>query len=393
MNESILEKISNVIEIPDHLGTLKEIINQDLIIIKGINEKKASILKNILKISTIGEFAEKEITDDNYQMLISLGIDLYDLNIWLFISKVINENKIEQFLGPQKVSIVGLNYAGKTAISKIMKQKLNLDVFINDTPTMGVKYEMLRHQTLNKMGLHYVIVDMGGQNQFRKEYIQSAEKYFVNISLLIFVIDVQDPEHFNDAIEYFKDVLKILDLLKENPEILVIINKVDPDIKNKKEIKDSINLLRHRINKLFKDHGKNFKYEINEYSIFDSLGDSQTIINEIRNFADRDSSKQPIERSFNQSYGKILDMFLELRTELGEMLFNIESKVEDHGKMIEYHGKLIEDIKKSSIPAANIRPLKTDINIPPQNIKSLSETINEELKKLIKRRKRPVFRQ
>jgi len=378
LNESIREKLSNVIDIPENISDPEELLKQKITIIKGIDEKIALSLKNILKISTVEGLAIRTISNEEYRMLKFLGIDMFDLNIWQFVSKVIAENKIEEYLQTNKISIVGLNYAGKTAISKIMKKKLNIDLFINDVPTIGAEYSVF-----NKLGLEYLIVDMGGQNLYRKQYIQDAEKYFFNISLLIYVVDVQDSERFEESINFFKDIIKTLKLLKEKPEVMILINKVDPDIRNDKKILSSINFLKYKFKNILEEQ-EFLNYEIKPYSIFNALGNNKTIIKEIREFASRTPSKESDNKDFEKKYEKILNMFIELSSKIEERLSKIEEKIDENTKWIEGNKKKIEENLLAINKNVNLTQLQSDDQKAPQTVESLNVKINQELKKLIK---------
>jgi len=45
--------------------------------------------------------------------------------------------------------------------------------------------------------------DFGGQIDHREEYLKEPEKYFFGINLVIYVIDIQDTERYDESIEYF----------------------------------------------------------------------------------------------------------------------------------------------------------------------------------------------
>ena len=233
LDKSMRDRLSNFIDIPKRVGTLNEISKQDLIHVKGIDVKIATTLKNILHVVTIEELARKEVNEEEYLMLKSLGISEFDLNIWTFFSKMIIEAKISKYLGPSKTLIVGLDNAGKTAILNSLQNKLNVNTFYKLTPTVGVNHEIIQ-----RYGMKHVLLDMGGQEAYRKQYIQKAEDYFLKVEFLMYVIDVQDPKRFDEALKYLQEVIKTVELLNEKPEFLIIIHKVDPDISDFKEIQD-----------------------------------------------------------------------------------------------------------------------------------------------------------
>ncbi|MFX0134430.1 MAG: ADP-ribosylation factor-like protein, partial [Candidatus Hodarchaeota archaeon] len=240
MDESIKEKLENVVDIPESIKTLDDLVKLDLIHFKSIDVKVATTLKNVLHVETIEQLALKKITDEEFLMLTMLGVSDYNLNLWNFLCRMIFEGSLEK-VGPSKTLIVGLDNAGKTAILHSIQNKLDLNTFDKLSPTLGVEREMIQ-----RYGMDHIILDMGGQDTYRKQYIQNAERYFINVEFIMFVIDVQDSNRFNEAQNYFLEIANLLEILKEQPEILIIIHKVDPDISSNPEIQNSIQLLKNQ---------------------------------------------------------------------------------------------------------------------------------------------------
>ncbi|MFX1354735.1 MAG: ADP-ribosylation factor-like protein, partial [Promethearchaeota archaeon] len=128
----------------------------------------------------------------------------------------------------QKIMIIGLDNAGKTAILTKYGGRLGIDELANLKPTKGVHRQFIKTE---ESELDVFIWDMGGQKQYRNKYMKHPELYFLQIDLLIYVIDIQDSERFAESFEYFEEILQILTTLEENPFIVIYIHKVDPDIK------------------------------------------------------------------------------------------------------------------------------------------------------------------
>ena len=163
----------------------------------------------------------------------------------------------------QKVVVIGLDNAGKTAILTKFGGRLGITDLANLKPTKGVDRHYIESE---KSDLDLYIWDMGGQLEYRNKYLENPEQYFLEIDLLIYVIDVQDEDRFPESFEYFEEVLKILALLEENPFILIYIHKVDPDLKHEPEVLLNIELLKDNLNQLLTHYG--FDYEAYLTSIF-----------------------------------------------------------------------------------------------------------------------------
>ena len=122
-----------------------------------------------------------------------------------------------------KIVLIGLDFAGKTSILKILEGSYsNLDQL---TPTVGTdrtNWEIL--------GFNVINWDLGGQKQFREKYMANFEQILDESNLIIFVIDMQDDNRFNEAGSYFDDALHALDHLGIKCPIILCLHKVDPDI-------------------------------------------------------------------------------------------------------------------------------------------------------------------
>lgn len=119
----------------------------------------------------------------------------------------------------------GLQAAGKTSILKVLDHDFTRLHQLK--PTMGTERTML-----SLMGMTLVRWDLGGQEKYRQRYLAEMEKYFGDLTLLLYVIDVQEARE--DWIQKTLDFLgKILDFLRErgeNPIIAVLFHKFDPDL-------------------------------------------------------------------------------------------------------------------------------------------------------------------
>jgi GTPase SAR1 family protein len=182
------------------------------------------------------------------------------------VSSIINSFQEEQdnLKGEsQKVLVIGLDNAGKTAILAQFGGRLGISELVALQPTKGVDR---KHIKTEDSDVDLFIWDLGGQYQYRNKYLKNPESYFLETDLLIYVIDVQDPDRYPESFEYFEDVLEILNLLEENPFVMIYIHKFDPDIKGDQEILLNIELLKENLNQLLTQHG--FDYEAYLTSVY-----------------------------------------------------------------------------------------------------------------------------
>jgi small GTP-binding protein len=163
----------------------------------------------------------------------------------------------------QKVVVVGLDNAGKTAILTKFGGQLGIMDLAKLKPTKGVDRT---HLELQGSGVDLYIWDMGGQLEYRDNYLQNPERYFLGTDLIIYVIDVQDPDRYAESFEYFEKILEILKMLEENPFIMVYIHKHDPDLKYDPEILLNTEVLKDNLSQLLGQYG--FDYEAYLTSIF-----------------------------------------------------------------------------------------------------------------------------
>ncbi|MHA1799842.1 MAG: ADP-ribosylation factor-like protein [Candidatus Helarchaeota archaeon] len=375
MDALIEQKIKNFIDYSKEINDIKDIVSLPLSKIKGITNEIEKILKETLKVSTIEELAKRKIKKKELVDLELRGIKEQRLSNWLFISKMISENRMEDFLGPKKIALMGLNNAGKTAILHVLKNNVNLNIFKKLKPTKGINRESMEYQ-----GLDCVIWDMGGQENYRKQYLANAERNFLNVELLMFVIDVQDKNNFNSAIVYLKDIMDSIEYLKEDPYFLVLIHKVDPDIRENDEIKESIRFLQKKINEVFKN--RNFKYEITVSSIYTKLSKSPSLTKEIRSLLsiDEEEKKEASNTALESTIEHILSLTINLCASIEERFANIETSMANMMEWMNYYSQNVTMVSPK-------RFAKTEEDNKIDEMISIKKAIGNELKSILKMRK------
>ena len=173
---------------------------------------------------------------------------------------------MQQFI---KIIIAGLDNAGKTSILTALNKKYNFQKDIMSlTPTIRVEY-----QATEFLKNRVVFWDMGGQEKYRKIYQEKQDLYFSNTDLLVYVIDIQDPERFETSLAYLDMILKNFKKHKMDVPLIVSFHKCDPEISGNEQMIEQIDALRERLLNLY----PSFKILFQQTSIYDIISIVQLI--------------------------------------------------------------------------------------------------------------------
>jgi Ras-related GTP-binding protein A/B len=179
----------------------------------------------------------------------------------------------------RKILIVGLDQAGKTSILNILNQKYNL---MDDLkPTIGIE-----RSEIKILGISIISWDLGGQERFREEYLKNL-KIFEKTDTLMFVIDVLHATRYEEALEYYSNILAIFDKVEIKPKVVLLFHKVDPNLIDEPETLEMLT----EVKELFLAKSEDYSPTIFLTSIFDrkSIIDAfskslQEIISELKPF-------------------------------------------------------------------------------------------------------------
>jgi small GTP-binding protein len=111
-----------------------------------------------------------------------------------------------------KIIILGMQNAGKTTIL----YRLSLGQFVKTTPTIGSNVEELTYNNVKIQAW-----DLGGQESTRGVW----DVYYMNTDGVVFVVDSQEDEYFEESKAEFYKLLKHPSL--RNAVILIFANKQD----------------------------------------------------------------------------------------------------------------------------------------------------------------------
>ncbi|HME56219.1 MAG TPA: ADP-ribosylation factor-like protein [Candidatus Lokiarchaeia archaeon] len=158
-----------------------------------------------------------------------------------------------------KIALVGLSGCGKTSIYAT--------TFAAKTPestqSMGptIMYEIRRHPYL---GLEVSIFDFGGQDQYRKSYIDKPD-VFNETDVLVPIIDMHEPEQFDSAKQYFDKLIATLKRKALKPKIYLLYHKFD----TRDYTKEMLNANYKKATTIFETLFKGFEVHTNTTSIYE----------------------------------------------------------------------------------------------------------------------------
>ncbi len=303
------------------------------------------------------------------------------LNKAIIISSIITNltdaDEIVTEKSAQKIIVIGLDNAGKTAILNKFGGRLGISDLANLKPTKGVDR---RHIKAENSDLDLFIWDFGGQAQYRSKYLKNPEQYFLQVDLLIYVIDIQDSERFPESFEYFEQILKTLTILEEDPFVLIYIHKFDPDLKHDTETLLNIELLKDNLNQSLTSVGYDYEaYLTSIYSLITNEPEFSKYLKEV--MKSTDSLTNPTLRKV-EGLGKTLEETMNAVIRLSESLSRQLSDIDSRLRAIE-SGAF--QMAQSGIPLGLSPPNKASVSGRPGDSRL---KVLDELKQLFDKKKK-----
>lgn len=164
-----------------------------------------------------------------------------------------------------KLIFIGLDNSGKTSILYTLEGRFAQIASVKPT----IRFTRTDFKIL---GLPIKIWDMGGQSQYRAEYLDRGhERYFLGTDVLYYIIDIQDTKRFTESVEYFLNILEVFERInpEKYPAIIVFLHKADPYLKELPNTQKNIETLKSLFSELAKTVDLTF-YETTIYD-FESL--------------------------------------------------------------------------------------------------------------------------
>ena len=338
---------------PEQFNTLKEILELPITALKNVDKIEAAQIYDIFRVNSIEDLAglnpnnpietllpslEKGIDPKRYEKKVRIIVDqvkeripdIEKLRNHIAIAGMIkrswSKRKTYAKKTDTKVICVGLDNAGKTAILSGLGGKLGISELGKLRPTKRIERKQISTSSLDLF-----IWDFGGQEEYRKDYLAKPEAYFVGTDLLIYVLDMQDPERYNESFEYLIEILEVIRLLGENVYILAFMHKADPDILMDPDFQLNIEYVADKLNYHLSNY--DFEYDIYTTSIYNFFTSEPRFSRFIKEtLSDKESLNNPLIRKV-EGMGDILDSTLNavvtLANSLGEQIASLNQRIND----------------------------------------------------------------
>ena len=196
-----------------------------------------------------------------------------------------------------KISLVGLSGCGKTSLYSVAFAEKTPEDTKNLAPT--ILYETRRHPFL---GLQVGIFDFGGQEDYRREYMEKPE-VFKGTDILIPIVDLHDPNNFAQAKEYFEGLLDIYRKNNEKPKVFLFLHKYDVEDYQKELLDTNVKNAKELFLDMFKDY--DFNYMLTSIYEHDKLAKTFRDIL-IASYADLKSHVEKAEELLQEIKAKII---------------------------------------------------------------------------------------
>lgn len=334
---------------------IKDLLKNPVDSYKFLDKRELNFIKAVLMVSTIGEllqFNNKHIYDyisaTQLKSMEEKGIDVSELiksvRKAITISTILNqlkEKSIKLDREAQKIIVAGLDKAGKTAILTTYSGQLGIEDLSKLKPTIEVDRKVVETKDFK-----FFIWDFGGQSTYRRQYLKNPSAYFLNISLLLYVIDVQDYERFDESFEYFKEILNALRMLEENPYLLIFIHKYDPDLREDPDIQLNVEFVKENLREILSEINE-FDYEVYLTSIYSVISKEPKFSKFIKEMVnERDLVVDPTLAKIEE-LGRIIENAL-------KAIITLSESVSEQFKEVDARFNRLEDQIRSNLLSAKI---------------------------------------
>lgn len=320
--ELTLEKIQKLLddtkEIPSRII---EISNLDIEYFKDLDPQEAKSIKEVFGLNTITELANLSYRQllENSALMEEKGISQGKLELLITAAKYIRNAARYKIPEGQKIVVIGLDNAGKTALLNAINKEM-VD-FSKLKPTQG-----MQRQTIFLKEQKIYIFELGGQDIFRKQYLENPERYILGTDIMVFLIDMQDEKRYNVAFEYLTQILNIVKYLNENPEFIILLHKSDPNIlKLQPLFHEKIDYVTGKVTKIFKQYS--FKHSIQLSSIYNVIGLTQSFQYLLKKLFAGDLEREQELSAISELITRVLKMVLNIESDLTQEISDLSENL------------------------------------------------------------------
>jgi len=186
---------------------------------------------------------------------------------------------------PFKIVFGGLANSGKTSILLNLKREYHGEIL----PTRGIE-----RSEMKVLGFTLIEWDLGGQSAFRRSYLERKDAFY-DTNILYYVIDIHDSQSYEEAFDYFHEIIEIFRETSQTPKIVICFHKIDLHLSPEmnKSLRDRFESIAEGFElKFFATTIFNTYSLINAFSYGLRLLSGQTtdLINQLQEFAEETSS-------------------------------------------------------------------------------------------------------
>ncbi|MHA1649661.1 MAG: ADP-ribosylation factor-like protein [Candidatus Helarchaeota archaeon] len=345
--ELILEKIKNLLDAVKVPENIKDIPNLPLHDFRDLSVNEAELITELLKVKTIKDLSKVTYSQImNRSALLKEVIPLQKLELLITAAKyIVKAAEYKPAEGRQKVVVAGLDNAGKTALLNTIKKEVGFSELSSLKPTKGACRDevFLADQEI-------LLIELGGQEEFRKFYIEAPDRFFLETDIIVYLIDIQDEERYQESLEYLQKILRTLKYLQESPDFIIIFSKSDPDVVSSPMYQEKYDYLEQKIAESFQPY-EEFQYEIQTSSIYNIVSMTPSFSRMLKGlFSGSALAEEEKIGAIGKLLMKVVDLFLDTENHLNhainvinQRLSKIESRLAQLSKgKIQEVGKEVE---------------------------------------------------
>jgi len=188
----------------------------------NINKQTISAFINRLGKQVESEFQNKariRTISPNLVKSIKKAVDTY------IEQEIIKPMSLPHFEGTQKIIIAGLRKVGKTTSIRKFFHSWDNEQLKGIIPTIDYS---IYNSFLDVLRANLTLFDLGGQERYIEQHLTQETKW-KSAAAILFMVDIQDLESFQEANNYLNKIINIVKTQKQIPFIGIFAHKFDPD--------------------------------------------------------------------------------------------------------------------------------------------------------------------
>lgn len=384
---AVLSHLKNILVESDLPEKIKDIQNLTIYHFRDLTTNESELISEVFNIKTIKDLAKVSYDQviQNMALLRKGKVTKKKLELIISAARFIIEAADYKPTEEKKVVLAGLANAGKSAMLKVMKRELigAVEELSLLKPTLGLQ----RNEVVIR-GQKFNVFELGGQEIYRKAYIETPGRFFLGTDIIIYLIDMQDEKSQPEALDYLQNILNVVKYLQESPEFIILLHKCDPDLLDDPRFLERIDNMEKLVTELFQSDQYEFHFEIQTSSIFHTLAPTPSFSKMMRGLFNKGLLDEK----------KKIEAIGDLVTSVVDLILGIEKTLDDRLKIIEQQIQQLNQQGIQTLPAlgkveagslSSAEPCRPTIEIltPAPPPKSPKDALMSELKLLFAKKR------